>query len=291
MSFPLAPAVRPRGCLPLPPPSLRLFLSLSAALLCSAAVAAVSLPGVPPLLSVNLIVLNTSIATDAQLPDAEATETSGCVSAFQGDSLVQLLTSASPPLHDGNSTVVLGIISIALQVWSPGGGVASKRYEVQGACPAIAWLLRLCFVTFCSRSAAAANANGRSRHPPPPLPSICICNRDTPCSACSVPRPRAVGVRSAAVRRYYRPSLHPLYGRLCRLRQRLCPLQHHHAHTSRACAPCCHVSLTRCRSAPLPCSRLLFQLCQHRVAARVHVRPALHVSQASAHSLCSHHPL
>ena len=81
---------------------------------------------------------------------------------MQGSSVLQLLANA--PKHS-DLNVSLGIFSIALELWSPGGDAITHRYDIAGgarSCPASPRRP----VTPRSHAASAANDIRRNRSPP-----------------------------------------------------------------------------------------------------------------------------
>jgi hypothetical protein len=93
------------------------------------------------LLSVNLVVLNTSIAASGPSFEAASGGTSSCTSTILGNSVLQLLTSfedAAPAQANFNAetSVLVGLSSIMLETWSPGGVAIANRHTLQGCAPA-----------------------------------------------------------------------------------------------------------------------------------------------------------
>jgi hypothetical protein len=95
------------------------------------------LSGSTSLIACNLIVLNTSIVAAAQPFDSGATQPP-CSSTLQGSSVLQLVANVGP--NDSDLNISLGIFSIALELWSPGGDAITHRYDVAGgarSCPSL----------------------------------------------------------------------------------------------------------------------------------------------------------
>ena len=87
------------------------------------------------LLSMTMIVLNTTISAHVQSFDSEATETSRCSSTLQGNSVLQLITAFGDAPSESSSNISLGIIKIVLYSWSSGADYVTDRYEVEGNSP------------------------------------------------------------------------------------------------------------------------------------------------------------
>jgi hypothetical protein len=119
--------------------SVSLLLLLLLALANTGAGFFAQLSGSTSLIACNLIVLNTSIVAAAQPFDSGATQPP-CSSTLQGSSVLQLVANVgrvSP--NDSDLNISLGIFSIALELWSPGGDAITHRYDIAGgarSCPA-----------------------------------------------------------------------------------------------------------------------------------------------------------
>jgi hypothetical protein len=82
--------------------------------------------------SVELIVLDTSINAEAQSFVATAAESSRCLSTLQGNSVLQLI---APALPESQSIVQLGLYKIAVELWSAAGDRVIDRHDLPGAAP------------------------------------------------------------------------------------------------------------------------------------------------------------
>jgi hypothetical protein len=122
-------------------PSLPLLLLLLIFALLKAADASAIPSSNGRLLSINLVVLNTSIAASGPSFEAASGDNSSCSSAILGNSVLQLLTSfedVAPAQANfrADNTVLVGLYSIMLETWSPGGGAIANRHTLQGHSPA-----------------------------------------------------------------------------------------------------------------------------------------------------------
>jgi hypothetical protein len=139
-------------------PSLPLLPSLLIFALLKAAVASAIPSSNGRLLSINLLVLNTSIAASGPSFEAASGDNSSCTSTILGNSVLQLLTSfedAAPAQANfrADTTVLVGLYSIMLETWSPGGGAIANRHTLQGHTPASFFLRRHTLQATSSRNA------------------------------------------------------------------------------------------------------------------------------------------
>jgi hypothetical protein len=201
----LSPALRVgvrSRALSVPPPAPLLLLLLIFAWGRSAAASATLLPRSTSLLSTALIVLNTSISAQPQSFDAEAAATSSCASTMHGYSVLQLVTSFGDAPRQTDSSVLLGISKITLELWCPAGDSITDRFEVEGTAPVLLPKLLRCFVTLCSHAATRAHEIRRSRcaclivmHLPQshalqrPRCSSLMCNLSSSCRFVAPPSP------------------------------------------------------------------------------------------------------